>query len=76
MINTKNLNFKKNKLYYGTKNTGFRAFPQMWSIKYPDGSLSKDVYNLTRAKEHCVKEYIRQENNSIEALPELTDAFK
>lgn len=25
----------------------------MWRVKYPDGELSADFYNLTRAKNHA-----------------------
>lgn len=30
-----------------------KKFKGMFRVKYPDGSISKDFYNLTRAKEHC-----------------------
>lgn len=29
-------------------------YPNMYWVVYPDGSLSKDFYNKTRATDHCV----------------------
>lgn len=30
--------------------------PNMWRVEYPDNQLSADFYNLTRAKENCLRE--------------------
>ena len=70
MIDTNQLNFKHKKLFYGNKKTGFETIKDgdMWRVKYPDGILSKDSYNLTRVKEQCVKEYTRVENDTIRDL--------
>lgn len=33
--------------------------PNMWRVEYPDNELSVDFYNITRAKENCLKEAMR-----------------
>jgi len=30
-----------------------KTYPEMFRVKYPDGELSADMYNLPRAKNHA-----------------------
>jgi len=48
-------NWKGNRLYYGTRSTGFSVqaddrFPGMWRVRTPNGWQS-DMVNRTRAKD-------------------------
>lgn len=64
MISAKNFNWKKNILYLGTEKTGFSVeyaggpeeYYNCFKVKYPDGNLSEDFYNLTRTKDHCISQ--------------------
>lgn len=69
MYATSEFNWKNNKLYLGKKNTGYSVIPHpepnnsLFWIKYPDGEKSGDFYNLTRAKDNCVKLVATSYNN-------------
>lgn len=39
---------------------------KMYKVGWPDGIVSKDYYNLTRAKDHAVKETLKLLNNIVE----------
>lgn len=44
------------KLFVGKDKTGFEIIQlELYKIKFPDGELSKDFYNLTRAKDNAVR---------------------
>jgi hypothetical protein len=50
--------WKNNKLYNGTKNTKFSLeehseYKNMYFIKFPDGSLSEDFYNISWGKQNA-----------------------
>lgn len=69
MIGKKQLNFKFKKLYHGDKDTGYSVVPggpeyKMWKVSWPDGVLSDDYYNLTRAKDHAASLYLEDENKA------------
>lgn len=74
MIARKDLSWVKKKLHHGRKSTGFSVIPSLWRVQYPDGVLSKDHYNLTRAKEHASNEYLSTENNT-ESGPRMGSTF-
>lgn len=38
----------------------------LWWVKWPDGIISADFYNKTRAKEHAIKIILKELNNAIE----------
>jgi hypothetical protein len=55
MYGHKDLHWKDNGLYLGTRLTGYgvvqdERYPSMWRVRYPDGSLS-DIVNRTRARD-------------------------
>jgi hypothetical protein len=50
--------WKDEELYYFSIPTGIRHqahadHPNMFSVVYPDGTLSADCYNLARTQQHC-----------------------
>ena len=55
---TKELTWKDNKLYYDGEVVYSvvkdRKYPVLYRMKAPDGKLSEDFYNLTRACDNCV----------------------
>lgn len=56
-----------NDLYLGRKKTGYsvvkdETYEGLWRVKYPDGNISEDLYNKTRAKEHCYRLYLDIKN--------------
>jgi hypothetical protein len=66
----KNFSWKKDKLYFGKKNTGISivphaTYPEMFHIKWEDGELS-DFYNITWAKHNAVKSELRRINKPVE----------
>ena len=72
MLNTSNFNWKRNKLYLGEENTGFSVQQKFYAsdtnfywVRWPDGVLSEDFYNLTRAREHCISEATKSINNGV-----------
>jgi hypothetical protein len=77
MIGSKQLSFKFKELYHGKERTGFSVVPtlhsNMYRIQWPDGVLSEDMYNLTRARDHAARLYAEGENK---ALGSPADAFK
>jgi hypothetical protein len=49
------MQWKGERLYFGTRLSGYsiepdKHYPQMWRVRYPNGSLS-DMVNRTRAKD-------------------------
>lgn len=77
MISSDKLSFKFKKLYYFEKDTEFSVVPDdvegMWRVRWPDGVLSQDYYNLVRAKDHCAKVFMELGNIAPESP---VDAFK
>lgn len=55
-------------VYLGKKALGFKVIPvgMSYRILWPDGVMSEDSYNLTRAKDHC----IRIATQSLKVSPE------
>ena len=77
--------WKDNRLYLGKKYTGFSVMSdepehlggiEMFFVVYPDGVLSKDYYNLSRAKQHCVDEAMSAINTTKESTQSVTGEFK
>lgn len=69
MIGRGDLNYKFKKLYHGTKDTGFSVVKDtetenMWRVRWPDGILSEDYYNLTWAKDHAARLYAEDQNKA------------
>lgn len=61
---SRDLRIENKKVFYGEEDTGFSAVPNsvysnMWRVRWPDGILSEDLYNIQRAKEHSVMECLR-----------------
>lgn len=83
MLGTENFKWKDKKLLLNNKDTGFGVilsevqFPneppmedsyyEMFRVFYPNGKVSKDYYNLTRAKNHCISEASLHFNNAENA---------
>ncbi len=61
MSKYKNCKWKDNKLFYGKLDTGISVIPTLFKIKYEDGTISEDVYNLTRAHDNANRYYISKE---------------
>ena len=53
-------------LLYGPGLHGEDQPGKFYKVKWPDGTLSEDFYNRTRAKENCVKVYLESINNTCE----------
>lgn len=76
-----NLKFRGRELYALNENTGMSIvrFPEedglsgLWKIKWPDGILSEDYYNIDRAKENAKVSWL---GPSPEPVGEAVDAFK
>lgn len=75
MIGKNNLNFKQKKLFKGEEDTGFSVEAivdgfmfdhkgKMWRVRWPDGVLSKDYYNLSRARDHAARLYAEGQNKA------------
>jgi|HubBroStandDraft_2_1064218.scaffolds.fasta_scaffold309650_3 hypothetical protein len=62
MLDYRRCSWKDNKLYYEGKFTGISLIPTLFKIKYEDGVISEDVYNLTRAHDNAKRHYINKEN--------------
>lgn len=65
--------WKGTKLYLGSEDTGFSVeydgdygFDHFYRIRWPDGVLSQDVYNLTRTKDNAVNTAMSIENRDTE----------
>lgn len=62
--------WKENVLFYSGKPVmevvQDETYQTMWRIKYPDGVLSADMYNKTRAKDHCETEFLKTINLETE----------
>ena len=57
-IRYEDFKWKGNDLYLNKKKTGFSIFngeEDLYWLKWPDGQISADFYNLSRAKDHCIK---------------------
>lgn len=70
IVEAMNYSMQYKVLFNGEEKTGFSVVPSetkdMWRVRYPNGDLSVDHYNLTRAKEHCYLEARRL----LEGTPE------
>lgn len=69
MIGKKDITFKEDKLYHKGENTGFSVVRDpdtylMVRVRWPDGVLSKDYYNMTRAKDHAAALYLETQNKA------------
>lgn len=66
-----NFSWKKNELYQGKEKTGISVIlycpiDNLYRIRFSDGRLSSDYYNLTRAKDNAKKYEMRRLNMSEE----------
>ena len=64
------LKWNKNDLYYQDKKM-ISIFhgdvnSDLWWLRWPDGIVSADFYNKTRAKEHAIKIVLQELNNTPE----------
>lgn len=51
----KDIKWESNNLILGKKPSGFGIEQvDMYYVRWPDGALSEDFYNLVRAKEHAI----------------------
>jgi hypothetical protein len=67
MIGRTNLSWKGDRLYVGTRLSGYSVvpdeqYPSMWRIRRPDGS-SSDMVNRSRAKDAAMTMLARDLNN-------------
>lgn len=62
-VSGRDLSWKDNELYYRNKKTGFSVFKWPnegyvhYKIKFENGDISEDFYNLTRAKDNAIKAF-------------------
>lgn len=62
----KNFKWNKQSLFYQGKEVASVVpdekyiLDDMWRVKWPDGVLSQDCYNLTRAKDNAIKYEVRR----------------
>lgn len=68
MIGRDDLIWKDKELYQGNKKTGYSVVPdgglgKFYKVKWPDGNLSEDYYNLTWGKENTIKAYLASVNS-------------
>lgn len=73
MIGKKDVNFRYKQLYHGEENTGWsvvedKTFLTMWRVRWPDGVLSEDYYNYTRARDHAARLYSDEQNKAPRSL--------
>lgn len=69
MVNTRRFSFEYKQLLFAGKPTGFSVIKDevgLYKVKWPDGELSKDHYNITWAKQHCVREAAKFLNIQLE----------
>lgn len=63
--------WKKDKLYFNDlmiEVVPHESFPNMFRLRWPDGILSKDFYNYTRARDNALKVSLTKKNG-IEEEP-------
>jgi hypothetical protein len=65
MLETKQCEWKDNKQYYKGKHTGISLIPTLFKIKYEDGVVSEDVYNLERAHDNANKYLVSERNKDL-----------
>lgn len=71
-IRYEDFNWKDKKLYLGKTDTKFSVFngeEDIYWVKWPDGQISADFYNLTRAKDNCVKMALSTYNKELSVEP-------
>lgn len=76
MIGYADLLWKDYSLYAGKKDTKFSVEPfvafwcqlddGMFKIRYPDGTVSEDFYNISWAKQHAMEEFLSTTNRKAE----------
>lgn len=68
---TQHFNWKKNKLFIMSKDTDYSVIPTnidgykentFFRIKFLNGNLSNEFYNLTTAKDNCLVHVMRKAN--------------
>lgn len=72
MIGKNSLNFRSHTLFKGDQNTGWSVVPdkkivglaKMYRVRWPDGVLSVDYYNYTRARDHAARLYAEGQNKA------------
>ena len=65
MLETKECTWKDNKQYYKGKYTGISVIPTLFKIKYEDGVISEDVYNITRAHDNANRYLVSERNKDL-----------
>ena len=65
-----NLSWEDNKVIFKRKEFGIslvedKEYPSMFWIKYSNGELSKDFYNLSRAKQHAINISLDELNKDL-----------
>lgn len=73
MISGSNFKYIKNSLYLGTEYIGtvFQINETCWKIRFYNGDISTDFYNITRAKENLITLTIAERNKDLR-YPENT----
>lgn len=73
MIGYKDFNWKKNKLFLRTEDTKISVVPDkeqegMFRVKWPDGVLSEDFYNLARVKDTAINYGMEARNKVLDSI--------
>lgn len=77
MIEYSELDFNKHKqLMCGNRKTKYsyvKVAEGQFKIKYPDGQLSEDFYNLSRVRDNIRRLYQEEKNNDLKSPNNTTD---
>lgn len=67
MISRNNFRYIKNSLYLGTEYIGsvYRMDETCWKIRFYNGDISEDFYNITRAKENLIVLTLWERNKDL-----------
>ncbi len=67
IVKRANMHFEDKKLFQGSEETGYEVvkdeiYQHMYRIKFPNGEISSTMYNITNAKENCIRELMKKTN--------------
>lgn len=81
IIKRADMHFEGKRLFQGKEDTGYEVvqdevYQQLYRIKFPNGNISSTMYNITNAKENCLRELMKKMKmvdpvDIIEAASEL-----
>lgn len=75
MISRNNFKYIKNSLFLGTEYIGsvFQGDEDCWWIRFSNGDISADFYNITRAKENLITLTIAERNKELRCTKNICD---